>query len=181
MSIGPPSLASLLSSVAAAFLFLWIGGALGSRGFLGRRCFTGASVPDPLAVPSAPFVFTIDPGFRPGFLRGTPAAVSRTPSGVAGCDWGCMTLNRGATDGSTMISSISIFALPALRNRVGDPGSEMADGGDESDVGDELGFCISTSLPPDAAMLSGDRNLYLRFLSSHPRFFLPMQWRVRCL
>jgi len=37
-----------------------------------------------------------------------------------------------------MISSISILALPALRKRVGDPGSDRAEGGDDKDVGDEL-------------------------------------------
>lgn len=120
-----------------------MGGALGSFGFLERRCLAAASVPEPLAVPSAapgvPLGLTVEPGLRPGFLRGTPAAVSLTPSGVAGCGGGCITLlNLGATDGSTMISSISMFALPALRKRVGDPGSEIADGGEDNEVGDEL-------------------------------------------
>lgn len=66
------------ASVAPALRFLWTGGALGSLGFLGRRCL-GASALDMLGLPSAGgFGLTVLPGFRPGFLRGRPAAVNGT-------------------------------------------------------------------------------------------------------
>ena len=102
----------------------------------GRRCF-GCSVP--VDVPSVAVLgLTVDPGLRPGFFRGRPAAVSGTSGGGGGCCICCMMPKRGAEPGSTMISSISILALPALRKRVGDPGSDRAEGGDDKDVGDEL-------------------------------------------
>jgi len=122
-----------VSSVACAFLFLWMGGAFGSRGFRGRRCLGGSVVPS-----AATLGFTVLPGFRPGFFLGRPAAVRGTSGGGGGCCICCMMSNRGAEPGSTIISSISIFALPALRKRVGDPGSDNADGGDDREVGDEL-------------------------------------------
>jgi len=48
-----------------------------------------------------------------------------------------MMVKRATELGSTMISSISIFARPAFSTREGEPGSDRADGGDDSD-GDEL-------------------------------------------
>lgn len=82
--------------------------------------------------------FTVLPGFRPGFFLGRPAAVSGTFGG-GGAVCGAMTPNRAPTEpGSTTISSISMLALPALRNRVGEPGSDRADGGEESEAGEEL-------------------------------------------
>jgi hypothetical protein len=48
-----------------------------------------------------------------------------------------MMVKRATELGSTMISSISMFARPACSMRVGDPGSDKADGGVDSD-GDEL-------------------------------------------
>jgi hypothetical protein len=120
-------------SAAGAFLFLWIGGASGSRGFLGRRVFFATSVVVELGPPS-----TATLGFRPGFLRGRPAAVNGTAGGAGGMGCPGKMPNRAAEPGSTTISSISMFARPWLRNLVGDPGSESADGGDDNDVGDEL-------------------------------------------
>lgn len=57
--------------------------------------------------------------------------------------------------GSTMISSISMLARPALITRVGEPGSDRADGGDDSD-GDEVYCfcCISLVRPPLPAIHS---------------------------
>lgn len=72
---------------------------------------------------------TVVPGFRPGFLRGTPAAVKTTPGAVGG-RW-------VAEPGSTTISSISMLARPRLSSLVGEPGSDRAEGGEERDVGDE--------------------------------------------
>lgn len=121
-------------SPVAALRFLWIGGAFGSLGFLGRRCLAASAI----GVPSGlAFGFTVLPGLRPGFLRGTPAAVSCTPGGCSEDCCVCMMPKRAAEPGSTMISSISIFALPALITLVGDVGSDRPDGGDDSD-GEEL-------------------------------------------
>ena len=62
-----------------------------------------------------------------------------------------MTRNLGATEGSTIISSISMLALPALINRLGEPRPDRAEGGEDSiDVGDEPECCISTSFSPPA-------------------------------
>lgn len=62
-----PTFASVLG---ADFRLRWAGGAFGSLGFLVLFCF-GGSWP-----PSVVFGFTVVPGFRPGFFRGTPAAVN---------------------------------------------------------------------------------------------------------
>ena len=120
------------SSAAGAFLFLCMGGAFGSFGFRGRRCL-GGSLPS-----GATLALTVLPGLRPGFFLGRPAAVKGTSGGGGGCCICCMMPNRGAEPGSTIISSISMLALPALRKRVGDPGSDSAEGGEDSDVGEEL-------------------------------------------
>jgi len=118
--------------VAGAFRFLWMGGALGSRGFRCRRCFGSVLVELPSV---AALGLTVLPGFRPGFLRGRPAAV-KTTLGGAGGRW--VDGNRCAEPGSTTISSISMFARPWLSSLVGDPGSDRPEGGEDSDVGDEL-------------------------------------------
>jgi hypothetical protein len=89
-----------------------------------------------LELPSAGTLgFTVLPGFLPGFFLGRPAAVSGT-LGVGSVGWCCCMMENRATElGSTMISSISMLARPALRTRVGELGSDS--GGDDSD-GDEL-------------------------------------------
>lgn len=120
-------------SMAAAFLLRWIGGASGSLGFLGRRVFFAASVVVVLGAPS-----TTTFGFRPGFLRGRPAAVSGTVGGGGGIGCPGRIPNLATEPGSTTISSISMFARPWLRNRAGEDGSDSADGGDDNEVGDEL-------------------------------------------
>lgn len=67
------------ASVAAALRFLGTGGALGSLGFRGRRCLGWSALAE---LPSTgTFGLTVLPGFRPGFLRGRPAAVSGTFGG----------------------------------------------------------------------------------------------------
>lgn len=58
------------SEVSAILRLRATGGALGSRGFLGLRAL-GCSVPS-----GAVLGLTTEPGLRPGFFRGTPAAVS---------------------------------------------------------------------------------------------------------
>lgn len=65
---------SVSTSEAAAILRLrWTAGALRSRGFLALRIL-GWSAPSAAVV----LGFSTEPGLRPGFLRGTPAAVSCT-------------------------------------------------------------------------------------------------------
>lgn len=61
---------SLSPSAGAIFLLRGNAGALGSRGFLGFRAAFAASAPSEVRG------FTMVPGLRPGFLRGTPAAVN---------------------------------------------------------------------------------------------------------
>lgn len=111
------------SVFGAVLRFLCTGGAFGSLGFLCLFCF-GASWP------ASAFGFTVVPGFRPGFFRGTPAAVNWTgfPSGPV------PTL---ADFAPTTISSISSFDLSCV-NLGGDPGGEMTEGGDESSGEDRL-------------------------------------------
>ena len=119
-----------VSVAAAFFLFRWIGGALGSLGFRGFLVF-GSVLPS-----AATLGLTTEPGLRPGFFRGRPAAVSCTSGWGRG---GCMTPNLGPEAVSTTISSISMFALPCW-SLDGEPGSEIEpDGGDDNtDAGDEL-------------------------------------------
>ena len=122
--------------VLASFRLRWMGGALGSRGFLGRRVF-GAS----LALPS--FGLTEEPGLRPGFCRGRPSLVRRTlspstipqsmvaPDGLAVVLVIAWVVWEPALGALTTISPI--FGIPVRGCRDGDPGSEMdRDGGDES-------------------------------------------------
>ena len=80
---------------------------------------------------------TVLPGFRPGFLRGRPAAVNGTFAGGSAGWCCCMMVKRATELGSTMISSISMLARPACSRRVGEPGSDGADGAVDSE-GDEL-------------------------------------------
>lgn len=126
------------SWVGAPFRFFCTGGALGSRGFLGRRTL-GAS---DTGAPSAFLDLTVEPGFRPGFFLGKPAAVRRTSGSVTGTS-----PNRGR-DGSTMISSISISLFILFWVTVREVGScTGAEGGGESS-GDDLSFWCIEWLPP---------------------------------
>ena len=45
-----------------------------------------------------------------------------------------------------------MLARPAFRNRVGDTGSDSAEGGDDSDEGGELNFSITAARPPLVAI-----------------------------
>lgn len=113
----------LLPSEFATLFLLWTGGAFGSLGLRFCRCL-GASVL--VAELSAlAFGLLVDPGFRPGFLRGGfwSAGLSATPGGL------------------TMMLELLLLAelLKSFWNCAdGDPASGLERGGEERSLGETL-------------------------------------------
>jgi hypothetical protein len=120
------------TSATTAVLFLrWIGGALGSRGFLVLLGFESVFVAE---LPSGlTFGLLSDPGLRPGFFR----------------PCGCASPPKGFTE------SVETWALRcslASCCAAGEPGSESECGGDESS-GDELERGVAVFGPSTPAIL----------------------------
>lgn len=132
----------LASALGAVLRFRWTGGAFGSLGFLGFLCFGGSWPPSVVG-----FGLTVVPGFRPGFLRGRPAAVNWTgrPSGP---------VPTFADLAPTIISSMSWLDVSSAALG-GDAGGEMIEGGDESSGEERLGLALA---------ITGRDGLIKRFL-----------------